>query len=411
MNRSQILLLVVLGVILGGLGYYLASSRRASFDTGRDLREGQKLLGDFPVNDVARVVLRSRDGEVTLVRSNNLWTVQERAGYPAAFTQLADLLRKLWDLRAVQTQQVGQSQWGRLDLLAPVQDGPTNAATLVELRGADDKLIRSLLLGRKQMRDTGGQFGGYPVGRWLALPDRTDTVFVASETFSEVEPKPENWLNKDFFRVEKLTGVTLVSTNGDTAWRLTRENESADWQLADAQSGEALDRAKVSGFNWAFSSPSFTDVWPKDADAVKDAFAAPAVVRLQTAEKFQYEIKLGSQPDPDSYYVTVAVSADLPAERAAPADELAEVKEAADKAWREAQDKLKAKLRQEQALAGWVYKVPKWTVDSVLKERAALLADTPPPAQGAEDTDEPAPADVPAAILPPLRPADGAPED
>lgn len=407
MNRNQILLLVVLGVILGGLGYYLTSSRRASFDTGRDIREGQKLLGDFPINDVARVVLRSRDGEVTLVRSNNLWTVQERAGYPAAFTQLADLLRKLWDLRAVQSQQVGQSQWGRLDLLAPVKDGPTNAATLIELRDKDDKPVRSLLLGRKQMRDSGGQFGGFPVGRWLALPDRTDTVFVTSETFSEVEPKPANWLNKDFFRVEKLTGITLVSTNGETAWRLTRENESADWQLADAQSGEELDRAKVSGFNWAFSSPSFTDVWPRDADAVKEAFAAPTIVRLQTAEKFQYEVKLGRQPDPDSYYVTVAVSADLPAERAAPADELAEVKEAADKAWQEAQEKLKAKLRQEQALAGWVYQVPKWTVDAVLKERAGLLADAPAPATG-EDDDADA---VPAEIIPPLRPVESTPEN
>ncbi|HMO66860.1 MAG TPA: DUF4340 domain-containing protein, partial [Verrucomicrobiota bacterium] len=284
MNRKQILLLVGLGVILGGLGFHLASSRRAAFDTGRDIREGQKLLGDFPVNDVARVVIRARDGEVTLVRSNSLWTVQERAGYPAAFTQLADLLRKLWDLRAVQSQQVGQSQWGRLDLLTPVKDGPTNAATLVELRGPDDRPIRSLLLGKKQMRDSGGQFGGFPVGRWLALPERTDTVFVTSETFSEVEPKPENWLNKDFFRIERLTGLSLVSTNGQTAWQLTRENESADWQLAGPQSGEELDRSKVSGFNWAFSSPSFTDVWPKDADAVKEAFAAPAIVRLQTAD-------------------------------------------------------------------------------------------------------------------------------
>lgn len=400
MNRNQILLLVGLGVILGGLGYYFTSSRRASFDTGRDVREGQKLLGDFPVNDVTRVVVRSRDGEVTLIRSNGLWTVPERAGYPAAFTQVADLLRKLWDLRAVQSQSVGQSQWGRLDLLAPVKDGPTNAATLIELHDKDGKPVRSLLLGKQQMRDSGGQFGGFPVGRWLALPDNKETVFVASETFSEVAPKPENWLNKDFFKVEKLTGLLLVSTNADGSWSLVRTNETAEWTLVDARLGEELDKSKVSGLNWAFSSPSFTDVFTKDDPAVKDAFAAPTVLQLATADSFRYEVKVGAQPDADSYWLAVAAAADLPAQRAAPADEKPEDKEAAEKAWKEAQDKLKAKLKQEQALAGWVFKTPKWTVDSVLKDRASLLSTNaptalPPPPAAATD--------VPAEVLPPLR--------
>ncbi|MFN0068244.1 MAG: DUF4340 domain-containing protein [Limisphaerales bacterium] len=400
MNRNQILLLVGLGVILGGLGYYFTSSRRASFDTGRDVREGQKLLGNFPVNDVVRVVLRSRDGDVTLYRTNGLWVVADRAGYPAAFTQVADLLRKLWDLRAVQTQQVGQSQWGRLDLLAPVKDGPTNSATLIELLDKEGRPVRSLLLGKQQMRDTGGQFGGFPVGRWLALPDNKENVFVTSESFSEVEPKPENWLNKDFFKVEKLVGIQLVSTNADASWSLLRTNDAAEWTLADARSGEQLDNAKVSGLNWAFSSPSFTDVHAKDDAAVKDAFAAPTVLQLATADGFRYELKVGAQPDADSYWLAVAAAAELPAQRAAPADEAPEAKEAAEKAWKEAQDKLKAKLKQEQALAGWVFKSPKWTVDSVLKDRSALLATNTPAAA----------VDIPAEVIPPLRPAGEAPE-
>lgn len=224
---------------------------------------------------------------------------------------------------------------------------------------------------------------------------------MVSETFSEVEPKPENWLNKDFFKVERLTGVSLVSTNTTNSWSLSRTNETADWILADAQPGEDLDKAKVSGLNWAFSSPSFNDVLAKDDPAVKDAFATPTLVKLKTADGFGYDVQVGSQPDADSFHVSVATAAELPGPRVAPADEKPEDKEKNDKAWQEAQDKLKAKLKQEQALAGWVFKVPKWTVDSVLKDRASLLSTNAPAAAEPPAASE---AEVPAEVIPPLAP-------
>jgi hypothetical protein len=108
---------------------------------------------------------------------------------------------------------------------------------------------------------------------------------------------------------------------------------------------------------------------------VQNAFANPTVVKLSTFEGFSYEVKVGSQPDPESFFITVAASAELPKERTAPADEKPEDKEKADKAWKEAQEKLTEKLKKEQALGNWVYKVAKWTVDSVIKERSGLMAD------------------------------------
>jgi hypothetical protein len=98
----------------------------------------------------------------------------------------------------------------------------------------------------------------------------------------------------------------------------------------------------------------------------------------------------------------VGVSADLPKARTAPADESAEDKEKNEKAWTEAQDKLKEKLRKEQALGNWVFKVAKWTVDSVLKDRSALMVEkkaegapdagaVPPPLPGLPDPGSPPP--------------------
>lgn len=391
MNQKQLTLLVVVGLLLGGLALVVNSSRQKEFQA-RDAGIGEKLLGDFPTSDIAAVTIKSHDGEVNLVKGD-IWTVKERAGYPASFTEIADLVRKFWELKPAQSQKVGQSQWSRLGLApADAKDAGTNAATVVELKGKDGKAIRTLLLGKKQMRDSGGQ-GGYPVGRWIAVPDNKESVFLVTETFNEVEPKIETWLSKDFLKVEKLKSVSLTSTNSANSWSVSRTNETSDWVLANAKPEENVDKNKLSGFNWAFSSATFTDVQPKDAEPVKNAFANATTVQFTTFEGFSYEVKIGSQPDPESFYISVAASADLPKERTAPADEKAEDKEKAEKAWKEAQDKLKEKLKKEQALGGWVYKVAKWTVDSVLKDRSALMAE--------KKTDAPAAGGAGAPPLPP----------
>ncbi len=374
MNQKQLTLLVVVGLLLGGLAFLANSSRQKEFER-RDTGIGQKILGDFASADVAVVTIRSHDGEVNLVKGD-VWTVKERANYPAAVSELADLFRKLWELKPAQSQQIGPSQWARLGLAAPdAKDAGTNSATVVELKGKDGKAIRTLMLGKKQLRDSGGQMGGYPVGRWIAVPDNKESVFLVTEPFAEVEPKVETWLSKDFLKVEKLKAVSLTSTNATNSWSLSRTNETSDWVLADAKAEENVDKNKLSGFNWAFSSPSFTDVQPKDAEPVKSAFATANTLRLSTFEGFSYEVKIGSQPDPESFYITVAASAELAKERTAPADEKAEDKEKAEKAWKESQDKVKEKLKKEQALGGWVFKVAKWTVDSVLKDRSGLMVE------------------------------------
>ncbi len=377
MNRKQLILLVVVCLVLGGLALFFTRSRQAEFSSG-GTGIGDKLLGDFPANDVAHVVIKAGDGEVNLVKQE-VWVVKERSNYPASFSQVAELVRKLWELKPVQSQQVGASQWGRLDLLPPdTKDAGTNTATLVDLKGKDGKTIRSLLLGKKQMRDTDGQFGGYPVGRWLALPGNKDTVYVANETFSDVEPKPESWLDKDFFKVDKIKAISLVSTNATHSWSLDRTNETSDWVLKDATPGEELDKSKLSSFNYAFSSPSFNDVYPKDSAVVKDAFTHPTAIHIDTFGGFHYDINVGSQPDNDSYYLTVAATADLPTERVVPAGEKPEDKEKNEKTWKDEQEKLKEKLKKEKSLDNWVYKVSKWTADSVLKERHALMAEKKP---------------------------------
>ena len=71
MNRKQLLILLAIVVVLGAAGWIILRNNSNSWHAGgADL--GGKLLPGLPVNDVAQVTIKSGDGQVTLVRDNNL---------------------------------------------------------------------------------------------------------------------------------------------------------------------------------------------------------------------------------------------------------------------------------------------------------------------------------------------------
>ena len=63
----------------------------------------------------------------------------ERADYPANFEQVSRLLQKIWNLKPVQTLQVGPSQLGRFELVEPANGA--KGGTLFELKDKDEKRI------------------------------------------------------------------------------------------------------------------------------------------------------------------------------------------------------------------------------------------------------------------------------
>jgi hypothetical protein len=394
MNRKQLLIIVVVGLVVGGIGLYLNKQKSASFQRGERIA-GEKLLSDFPINDVTQITLRQHTGEVNLVKADS-WTVKERDGYPAHEEDIIEFARKLWDLKAAQSQKIGASQLGRLELLPPDKGG-TNSGTLVELKNKDGKPIKSVVLGKKSMRDSGDSSfggGGFPNGRWLYLPDKPGTAYLVSEAFSEIEPKPERWLKKDLFKVEKLKTVSVTYTNATNSWKLYREMENGELKLADAKDGEKLDTGKSSSAGYVLSSPSFVDVASAQAKPEETGMDNPLVAKIETFDGFNYTVKIGKKTPEDNYYLNVGVSAELAKERAPGKDEKPEDKDKLDKEFKEKIAKLEEKLKQEKAFEKWTYLVSKWTVDALLKERKDLLV--------VEKKEEPKSEEKPAPPVPPV---------
>src|SRR5436190_16589068 len=139
MNRKQLVILLVLVVVVGGAGLLLLRNQNKSWQ-GANPALGKKLLGEFPVNDVAHITVKQGTNELNLAKTD-VWRVRERNNYPANYSEISDFLLKLRDLKVVQTEKVGSSQLTRLSLTA---GQGTNSATMVELKDQNDKTLKSL---------------------------------------------------------------------------------------------------------------------------------------------------------------------------------------------------------------------------------------------------------------------------
>jgi len=245
-----------------------------------------------------------------------------------------------------------------------------------------------------------GDEAGFPDGRYiLNLQSGADNVAVVSDPLTQVEPKPEQWLEKEFFKIEKPRSIEMLSTNGTNSWKITRETETSEWVLANTNKDETLDPAKVSGMSTAFSSPSFSDV-AVNIKAEESGLAKPVEITMETFDGFTYKIDVGNKSGEDNYYFAVKVSGNFPKERTAGKDEKPEDKEKLDREWKEKNSKLEEKLTQEKAYGAWTYLAPRWTVDSVIKDRHQLLIEKKAETQPEGGAANPAPLTIPDPLQP-----------
>lgn len=390
MNRKQLIFLVVALVIIGGASLLLINHHQESWNESDSLAGG-KLLKNFQVNDVSTIHIQG-ETNLDLVRKEDGWHVEQRDGYPANISQIRDLLLKLNDIKIVQSEPVDSDQLGELHLEQPGKGA--DGAVLLEFKNSQGGTMDSLLLGKKHTekpaRPSPMPYGdeGYADGRYVMLTADPKDVLTISDPLNDASPKPAEWLNKDFFKVEKPESISFVSTNATNSWTITRAGESSPWMLSDVKPGELVDTNKLTPLASTLSWPSFVDVAPGSS---KTAMENPLEVVIKTFDHFTYRLKIGKKTSQNNYDINVNVTANLPP--AAPPAKGKQTKETPD-----TNKTLEAKLAQEKALAPWTYEVSSWLIDPLIRNRGQLMVekkDEKKTARAASSTPESEPVTAP----------------
>jgi len=377
MNQKQLLILVLVLAVLGGAALmHLRKDSQQRQGGGR--AAGTELLADLPVGEeLAQVVITQGSNTLTLTRTEGVWGVAERNGYPANYSEISRTVLKLRDLKSVLTEQIAESQLAQLELLEPGTGA--GGGTLIDFRDKAGQSLASLMLGKEQTRKQSGppQGGGggpqeIPVGRWVMNPEDRTSVAQVSDTLSNIRPTPGSWLDKTFFKVQKIRSIDVTYPDEATnSFTLSRDSETDAWTLAGLEEGWELDGTKTSAFNSALGSPSFDDVIV-DVEDAEFGLDQPRRILIETFDGFKYDIAAGS-PIEGKIPMRVAVKGTYPRERDVAEDEDESVKTQKDKEFADTLGTLDEKLESEQALEKWTYLVSSWTLDSVLKKRADLV--------------------------------------
>jgi hypothetical protein len=333
MNRKQFIVLVVLLVVCAAVAWHFYQRNNSSWQSA-DQSIGGKLFPNLPINDVAQINVDSGTQQMTLARSNDIWTVRERGNYPANFSQISDLVVKLADLKIVQKEETGPSELPRFNLASP--GSGSNSGTLLELKDQNGKTLASLLLGKDHMNQpANGQ--GWPDGRYVIANSNDSDVGVISEAFDNITPKPGDWLDKSFFKIANPKSIAVTFSTATNSWKLTRASGTNDWQLADARPGEKLDSSKVDDITGSFDSLSFNDVSP-GATAPANA----TTVTVDTFDGTNYAAKIWPSGD-DNDSLTISI------------------------------DTTKGKPAADNQFGRWTYQISGYSVESLLKPRTNLL--------------------------------------
>jgi len=377
MKTQQLAILVAVGLALGGAGLYVRNQQSAGYRQS-SAQLGGALLQGVDASTLTGLRIIQGTNQLNILKSGNDWTVKERGGYPANFGTIQDFVRKLVDLKATQPVQVGPSRLPILELVAP-DKGP---GVLVELLGADGKTSRSVLLGKKHTKggqdDGGGGLGGmggaWPIGRYVMVDNKIETVALVNEPLANAEPKPDQWLEKEWFKVEQPISVTVSHPDATNSFSLTRTNEFSEWTLVGAKPEEKVDAAKSGVFSSLLSSPSFDDVIV-DAQPAALGLDQPVQAKIRTSSGWTYTVKIGKAQEGDRYPVQFVTEAQLLTQRNPAKDEKKEETEKFNKDFAEKLKKQQEKLAAEQSRGRWTYLVSKWTIDSLLKKRSELMVD------------------------------------
>jgi hypothetical protein len=391
MKKKHLLVLLAVAVVVGLAGVYFQISQYAGWN---DSKTDRTVYQNLAVNDVTKIELRSAPASVTLEKKGDEWGVTERGGYPADFTKIRDLIKLIWGLKAGQETQIGPSQLGRLKLLTPGQGA--DAGIEIDLKATKD--IASLIIG-KSVERSNATTGSPATGRFVYNPAVKDRVYLVSETFFSVDPVSVGaWLDKTFIAPGDLREIDQAAWSNNPGWKVVRKDPKAEWQLADSQPGENLDKSLAETFSTF--APTFVDVRPLSVSPDESGLKDPFKVTVKTFDGFTYDLLLGKEGPEKARYLQLSVSADLTSVRTPDPNEKADEKKKKDEEFDQKLKSLKERLEREKRFEKWVYLVPEYSLEQILKRRNEILAKvTPSPSPAAfPSLPEPAPSLGPALL-------------
>ena len=341
------------------------------------VKMGDKLFADLPVNAVTTLTLADSENRVVLVKGDKVWQVDGRGGYPADFGQLRELVVKLSRLKIGRSFPASAESLARLSLMAPSATEASSTGKQVTLTDASGKILADVILGQSRETDSGE--GG---GQYLKKVD-ADTVFLVDGSFRFLKTAPAQWLKTEILDVNAEDVKSVACYVGDVRtpiYTLLRPEKGEMARMTPVPPGRTADPAKI--------DQVFDTLAPLTLDDVQAADGEPRLLEPDQP-RLVYHLYDGRQislfpysdgKDRFTLRVTAEDSIAEPPADGAPDPQPVDEKTQADETAAPA-PKTARQLNEE--LNPWVFSLKKWQFDSFITQPESLLEEVKKEGDGA----------------------------
>src|SRR6185369_9384841 len=118
-------------------------------------------------------------------------------------------------------QPITKENLGSVRLLGPDDGSTENTGLQVDLMNEKGETLASFVAG-KNVETTGGassgSFNGPGEQRFVRVAKDDSTAWMVSDAFSDLQPNPQDWIDKSFIDVRKLKSAQVTAVNPADSW-------------------------------------------------------------------------------------------------------------------------------------------------------------------------------------------------
>ncbi len=304
------------------------------------------------IDDLRTVVIRHKDGDLTLKLADSGWVYTDRDDYPVQNDKIGELLVKLTRMEKVEPKTKLAEKYDRLDLVDPAEKEDTRAKEVILKNSSGDHIAR-LMVGKRKFT-----LGTSEGGTYVLVEDDPQAWLVTGEL--NPGARPRDWLVREISDIkdDDIRRISVIHPDGEVLAVNKSTPDQANYTVENVPTGMELKRDSIAGDMGRVLSNLLLDDVKKRKDV---SFSQEETIRA-TFEGFAgFTVQVELIEDGDENWLRF---------RGTPPDS------GSEKAGEEATNWTQVITDLNTATEGWVYQLPGYEV-AALKKRVADMVREP----------------------------------
>ncbi len=257
MNKKTIFILLVVLAVLAGVGRSILV--RNSNTPGETGLMGSPLFKTLPANEIAQIIIDRPNDAVVLMKSDAGWIVKNRFGYPADFSKITDLIRKMKQTKVGRKFAATEAVSKRLSLMPPDHKASAESekGTRIRLKDKNETVVVDILLGNTRKKDE----KGVPDSQFV-MPGGGPDIYLVDQIFSSFETDAPSWLKKSPVTVkeEDIHRISCSGPDGNLRYAFERPEKGKGFTLVSPPTEGAVKPSALNRLAGALTGLEIQDV-------------------------------------------------------------------------------------------------------------------------------------------------------